>query len=84
MDLKFIDDYISKKIEENEEFVKFSFYELRVKSNLTIDQANQFLHLAKNKFENLGYNVYFIGDEYEYKGSKKTVEDNVLLVAIKK
>ena len=59
MDLKFIDDYISQKLDENEEFVKFSFYELRVKSNLTVDQANQFLNLAKNKFENLGYKVMY-------------------------
>lgn len=83
MTLKFIEDYINKKISENDEFVRFTYYELRVKSNLSEEDIRMFLGLAKNKFENMGYTVYFIGNEYTYKGKIKKVEQNEYMVAIK-
>lgn len=83
MTLKFIEDYINKKLSENDEFVKFTYYELRVKSNLSEEDIRMFLGLARNKFENMGYKVYFIGDEYTYKGETKVVEQNEYMVAFK-
>ncbi len=83
MTLEFVDNYINRKINENEEFVHFTFYELRVKSDLTEEETNKFLELAKIKLENLKYKVYFIGDTYEYKGQTKEIETNELMVAIK-
>ena len=83
MTLEFVDNYINKKINANEEFIRFTFYELRVKSDLTEEETNKFLELAKIKLENLKYKVYFIGDTYEYKGKTKEIETNELLVAIK-
>lgn len=32
MTLEFIDNYINKKLDENEEILTFTFYELRVKN----------------------------------------------------
>lgn len=83
MTLKFIEDYINKKLSENDEFVKFTYYELRVKNNLSEKDIRMFLGLARNKFENMGYKVYFIGDEYTYKGETKVVEQNEYMVAFK-
>lgn len=83
MTLKFIDDYINSKLSENEEIVRFSYYELKVKNNLNEEDIKMFLNLAKNKFENMNYNVFFINDQYTYQGETKKVEQNEFMVAIK-
>ncbi len=83
MKLKFVDDYINNKLQENDEFVRFTFYELRVKSNLTEEETNEFLELAKNRFENMNYRVYFTNDVYNYNNHEMAVQINELMVAIK-
>lgn len=45
--------------------------------------TNQFLDYAKIRLENLGYKVYFTGDNYTYNNATKIVKDNELLVEIK-
>lgn len=84
MDLKFIDDYINNKLAENEEYIRFTFYELRVKSNLLVEETEKFLELAKNKFENMNYQVFFTGDKFTYQNEERIVQDNELMIAIKK
>lgn len=83
MTLGFIDDYINKRLDENEEILIFTFYELRVKSNLSEYDVNRFLELAKIRLENIGYRIYFTGTEFVYKNATRIVNDNELLVAIK-
>ena len=83
MTLKFIEDYINEKLNENDEYVRFTYYELKVKNNLNEVDIKMFLELAKNKFENMGYKVYFINDQYSYNGEIKKVEQNEFMVAIK-
>ena len=83
MTLGFIDDYINKKLDENEEILIFTFYELRVKSNLSEYDVNRFLELAKIRLENLYYKTYFTGAEFIYKNITRIVNDNELMVAIK-
>lgn len=83
MTMKFITEYIEKKMSENKEFVRYTFYELRVKSNLSADDTEEFLDVNKDYFENKEYKVYFTGDEYEYKGQKRKVDQNELMIAIK-
>ncbi len=83
-DLKqFIIELISKKEEENEEFVKYTFYELRVKYNLTEQEVNQVLKISKDYFENKGYKVYFTGARFEYQNASRMVQDNELMIAIR-
>ena len=84
MTLEFVDYYTNQKINANDKYIRFTFYELRVKNNLTEEETNKFLELAKNKFENMQYDVYFIGDTYEYAGQEKEVEQNELMIAIKR
>lgn len=83
MTLKFVNDYMNKKISENEDIIIYSFYELRLKNDLSKEDTDDFLGWNKIRFENLGYKVYFTGDYYEYNGEKKLVTDNQLLVAVK-
>lgn len=83
MNLKFIEQYINNKILENEEYVRITFYDLRVKNNLTIEEVENFIELERNKFENMGYKVYITDDKYEYKQAKMTVQLNEIMIAIK-
>ncbi len=78
-----VSDYLNKKINESGDFIRITFYEIRVKYNLSTEETDTFLKVAKNKFENLGYNVYFTNAKYEYKNDKRIVQPNELIIAIK-
>lgn len=83
MKLYIVDNLINKKMDENENFIKITFYEVRIKMNLSAKETEEFLHFARIKLENNYYNVYLTGEEYEYNGKKYVVEDNELMCAIK-
>ncbi len=82
MNLQEIDLYLEDKLKQNRNCVIFTFYELRVKLNLSSEQMYNFLHLVSTKLENNNYQIYRTGQEYFYR-EKLRVEDNQLLVAIK-
>lgn len=42
MDLQFVDNYINKKLEENENYIRYTFYELRIKNNLSEEEVDKF------------------------------------------
>ena len=76
-DLKqFIIELISTKEEQ-------TFYELRVKYNLTEQETNEVLKISKDYFQNKGYKVYFTGERFEYQNANRMVQDNELMIAIK-
>lgn len=81
MNLQQIDMYLENKLKLNKNCVIFTFYELRVKLNLTSEETDNFLHLASIKLENNHYKIYRTGQEYFYK-EKLKIEDNQLMVAI--
>lgn len=83
MKLKDITLYIDNKIEKNPNFIVFSYYDIRVKLDLSEEETNEFLRLSRIRLENLGYKVYFTGAKYIYDNTNRIVEDNELLVAIK-
>ena len=83
MTLQEIDQYLENKLKNNENIIEFTFYELRLKLNLSTEETFNFLHLVSTKLENNNYKIYRTGQEYYYRGTKK-VEDNQLMVAIKK
>lgn len=83
MTIKELEDYLDRKIQENEDFIRITFFEIRVKFGLSEDETQEVLELIKNKFENMGYNVYFTDAKYEYKQAKMTVQTNELMIAIK-
>ncbi len=79
----YVNNYIKDKINEQGDFLKFSFYELRLKENLSNDDTDDFLEMAKWKLEDLGYDVYFTGAKYTYNNIRYEVGDNDLMIAIK-
>lgn len=83
MTLEFVNNYIDEKIAKNDEQIVFTFFELRIKCNLTEEDTDKFLELAKNKFENMNYQVFFTGAKYNYKGKNNIVQDNELMIALK-
>lgn len=83
MNLKFVDDYIQKKLSENENYIRYTFYELRVKNNLSEDEVDKFLELNKNYLEKKGYKVFFTGAKFTYENANRTVQPNELMIAIK-
>lgn len=78
-----ITEYLDNKIEQNDKKLIFTFYELRVKMNLTEPTIEKFLHLSETRLNNLGYQTYRMGEIYEYNGEKQKVKENELLIAIK-
>ena len=38
MTQQFVTDYINKKIQENEDYIRYTFYELKVTNNLTDEE----------------------------------------------
>jgi len=77
-------DYINKKITLNNDYIRITFYELRVKYNLSEEETEEFLEEAKQILVEKGYLVYFTDEKYYYKNAKQIVHVNELLIAIKK
>ena len=79
-----IDNYLNEKLNEGKDEIRCSYYDLRVNRDWTEKDIKAiFLPLAKNRFENAGYKVYFEGERFVYKDSNRTVQDNEYLIAIK-
>ena len=83
MTLLEIDEDIHRKISKNEKYVRYSYFELRVKHNLSEDDAITFVKLAKNKLENMDYRVYLKGERFVFENANRIVEENEYLIAIK-
>lgn len=81
----FVINYINNKIKEskNENFIRYTFYELRIKNNLSEKEIDRFLKINKDYFENKDYDVYFTGAKFTYKNASMTVQPNELMIAIK-
>lgn len=83
MTMQFITKYIEDKINENESFIRYTFYELRVKNNLDEEEIQLFLEINKNYFENKNYKVYFTGQKFLYENKNMIVKSNELMIAVK-
>ena len=81
--LGFVDKYINSKLEENENYIRYTYYELRVKYNLTEEEIDKLLELSKIRLENMNYQVYFTGAKFVYDNANRVVEDNEYMIAIK-
>lgn len=74
---------LDSKMAGNENFIRFTFYELRVKNNLSEEDTDEFLRLAMTYLENKGYEVYIGNARYTYKNANQNVQPNELLIAFK-
>lgn len=76
-------NFIGAKEQENENYIRYSFYELKVKNNLTEKEIDEVLRISRDYFENKGYKVYFTNATFEYQNARRKVESNELMIAIK-
>lgn len=68
--------YIADKLEIDKNYVRYSYYDLRVNKNLSEGEVNDFLRCSKKLLEGLGFNVYFTGARFKYQGAARIVESN--------
>ena len=78
-----VTEYLDNKIMQNSKLLVFTFYELRIKMDLTEPTIEKFLRLSETRLNNIGYLTYRPGDIYEHNGKKEIVKDNELLIAVK-
>lgn len=83
MTTQFVTDYINNKIENNKDFIRISFYELRIKNNLSEEDTDEFLRSCMTYLENKGYEVYIGNSRYNYNNASQNVQPNELLIAFK-
>lgn len=83
MTMEYVHNYINNKIYQNSNFIKFTYYELRIKENLSERDIESLINLATTRLKNNNYLVYKTGEVYSINEEIKKVEDNELLIAIK-
>ena len=81
--IKIIDTTLEEKMYKDDEYIRYTFYEIRVKYNLSEQDTDRFLELIRTKLQNENYKVYFTGAVFEYKNARIRVQDNELIIAIK-
>ena len=60
---RFTISLIKSKEKENEDYIRYSYYELKVKDNLSEGEIDEVLRISRDYFENKGYKVYFTNAE---------------------
>lgn len=83
MTTQYVEEYLNYKMSQNENEIIYTFYELRVKSNLSQEEIDEFLRLNKIRLENLGYKVYPTGAKFIFQNANRTVQPNEYMIAIK-
>lgn len=81
--INLIEITLNEKIKQNENFIRYTFFEVNVKYNLSEMDKKIFLQLLKIKLENNDYKVYMEGQRFEYNNTKTSVQNNEVLIAIK-
>ena len=80
---RFTISLIKSKEKENEDYIRYSYYELKVKDNLSEEEIDEVLRISRDYFENKGYKVYFTNAKFEYQNAKRKVEINEYMIAFK-
>lgn len=81
--INLIETTLYEKMEQNENFIRYSFYEVNVKYHLNESERKVFIKLLTNKLINSKYKVYLEGQKFEYNNLEMTVQNNETLIAIK-
>ena len=78
-----IETTLVAKLNQNKDYIRYTYYELKVKYNLSDNELDRFLVLIRAKLENENYNVYFTDAKFVYDNANRTVQPNEILIAIK-
>ena len=81
--ISIIDELIEEKLAIYDNFLRFTFFEVRVKKGVKEEEEKEFAQLAGIKLTNMGYTVYFQDQKFIYKEAKRRVQINELIIAIK-
>ncbi len=80
---EFVTNYLDNKIKLDEKYVRCSYFDLRVKNNLTQDEINEFYKMGKKYLEKNDYKVYSINEQYYFNGKMQIVQSNEIMIGIK-
>ena len=83
MTMQEITEYLDDKIGKNQNEIIITFYEIRVKMNLSEEDTDYLLKIYTARLQNLGYKVYRTGERFVYAEANRTVQSNQLMIAIK-
>ncbi|MBO5096566.1 MAG: hypothetical protein J6B98_06805 [Bacilli bacterium] len=83
MTMQEITEYLDDKIAKNQNEIIITFYEIRVKMNLSEEDTEYLLKIYTTRLQNLGYKVYLTGEKFVYAEANRTVQSNQLMIAIK-
>ncbi len=81
--INLIEQTLNDKMKQDENFIRYSFYEVNVKYGLNKNEKSLFLNLLKTKLVNNRYKVYLEGQRFKYNNANMLVQDNETLIAIK-
>lgn len=82
--INLIEQTLYEKLEQNDEFIRYSFYEVNVKYPFKNEnERNLFLKFLRTKLLNNKYKVYLDGQRFVYNNANMMVQDNERLIAIK-
>lgn len=77
---------LEKKI-NNQNYIRYSFYEINVKYpkeyGIEKQDLGMFLQQLRKRLKEENYHIYTEGQRFEYDNAKITVQSNEVLVAIK-
>lgn len=82
-DLAQINTYLENKLKSNNNKIICTYYEVKFKLNISNKDETTFLKIARDKFQEYGYDVYFTNARYKYDNKINIVESNEMIVAIK-
>lgn len=83
LDLAKINTYLENKLKSNNSKIICTYYEVKFKLNISNRDETTFLKIARDKFQEYGYDVYFTNAHYKYDNKINIVESNEMLIAIK-
>ena len=83
MTIQFLTKFLDDKIKENKNFIKITFYELRIKNGLSEKEVSEFLKLSKIRLENMQYQVCFTGAKFYNNNKENAVQAQDYMIAIK-
>ena len=81
--INLIEQTLYYKMKQDENFIRYSFYEVNVKYGLNKNEKSLFLNLLKTKLVNNRYKVYLEGQRFKYNNANMLVQDNETLIEIK-
>lgn len=74
---------LKEKKMKDDNYIRYTFFELKVKYGLSEDEVDTFLKLIRDLLIEENYDVYFTGTRYEYNHAKMMVQANEMLIAVK-